>query len=321
MKMTISSFAIVALIVAPAARTGSPEVQSGAALRDCDDCPEMVVIPEGDFVMGSPSSEPGRSDEEGPQRRVHVRKFAASKFDVTREQWAAFVAAKNVGTGDGCAWSGLPGAPIDELNPSATWSHLGFPQDDSHPAVCVSWYDAKDYAHWLSERTGHRYRLLTEAEWEYAARAGSTTAFPWGAVASHEHANYGADECCSALVAGRDQWMNTSPVGSFPANAFGLHDMNGNVMQWVQDCLSLSYDDHPTDGSAYEKDVVMTLTGDLAPLSGTTTCTYRIIRGGDSNNPPAFIRSAARNFAPVPGTTLRNYRSSGLGIRVARELE
>lgn len=309
------------LFAASAAHGGEAKLQVGTNFRDCDDCPEMVVIPEGDFLMGSPAGEPGRSDEEGPLRQVHVQQFAAGKFDVTRGQWSRFVAAKKIGTGDGCAWSGLPGAPIDELNPAASWSHLGFAQDDGHPAVCVSWDDAQDYARWLTERTGHRYRLLTEAEWEYAARAGSTTAFPWGPIASHEQANYGADECCSPLVSGRDQWLNTSPVGSFPANAFGLHDMNGNAMQWVQDCLALSYEGHPTDGSAYEKDVVMTTTGELAPLSGTTTCTYRIIRGGDSNNPPAFIRSAARNFAPVPGTTLHNYRSSGLGIRVARELD
>jgi len=304
-----------------ATTSGEAAVQSGATFRDCDNCPEMVVIPGGDFEMGSPASEPGRSGEEGPQRQVHIRQFAASKFDVTRGQWASFVSAKQVGTGDGCAWSGLPGAPIDELNPSASWSHLGFKQDDSHPVVCVSWYDAQDYARWLSERTGHHYRLLTEAEWEYAARAGSTTPFPWGAIASHEQANYGTDECCAGLVSGRDQWINTSPVGSFPANAFGLHDMNGNVMQWVQDCLALSYEGHPTDGTAYANDILMEPTGDLAPLAGTTTCNYRIIRGGDSNNPPAFIRSAARNFAPVPGTTLRNYRSSGLGIRIARELD
>ena len=296
-------------------------MKPGATFRDCENCPEMVVIPEGEFVLGSPASEPA-----GPPRKVRsARSTSANSPRASsmsrRGQWAAFVSAKQVGTGDGCAWSGLPGAPIDELNPSASWSHLGFTQDDSHPAVCVSWDDALDYARWLSERTGHHYRLLTEAEWEYAARAGTTTPFPWGEIASHEQANYGADECCSGLVSGRDQWINTSPVGSFPANAFGLHDMNGNAMQWVQDCLSLSYEEHPTDGTAYVKDVVMELTGDLAPLSGTTTCTYRIIRGGDSNNPPAFIRSAARNFAPVPGTTLHNYRSSGLGIRIAREVD
>ena len=321
MKSSIGLVAMVTLLTAPTAMTGVPEEQSGATFRDCDDCPEMVAIPAGDFVMGSPSSEPGRSNEEGPQRRVHVRQFAAGKFAVTRGQWAKFVSAEQIGTGDGCAWSGLPGAPIDELNPAASWNHLGFAQDDSHPAVCVSWYDALDYVRWLTERTGHHYRFLTEAEWEYAARAGTTTPFPWGPIASHEQANYGADECCSPLISGRDQWNNTSPVGSFPPNAFGLHDMNGNVMQWVQDCMSPSYEGHPTDGSAYEKDVLMTLTGELAPLSGTTTCAYRIIRGGDSNNPPAFIRSAARNFAPVPGTTLHNYRSSGLGIRIARELD
>ena len=312
---------MITLLAAPAAKTEELELPPGATFRDCEDCPEMVVIPEGDFVMGSPASEPGRFDEEGPQRQVHVRQLFVSKFDVTRGQWAKFVSAEQIGNGDGCAWSGLPGAPIDELNPAASWNHLGFAQDDNHPAVCVSWYDAQDYARWLTAQTGHQNRLLTEAEWEYAARAGTTTPFPWGPIASHEHANYGADECCSPLITGRDQWINTSPVGSFPPNAFGLHDMNGNIMQWVQDCLSPSYEGHPTDGSAYEKDVLMTLTGELASLSGTTTCTYRVIRGGDSNNPPAFIRSAARNFAPAPGTTLRNYRSSGLGIRIARELD
>ena len=215
---------------------------------------------------------------------------------------AALVSAKQVGTGDGCAWSGLPGAPIDELNPSASWSHLGFMQDDNHPAVCVSWYDAQDYVgRWLSERTGHHYRLLTEAEWEYAARAGTTTPFPWGAIASHEQANYGADECCSGFVSGRDQWINTSPVGSFPANAFGLHDMNGNAMQWVQDCLSVSYEDHPIDGTAYVKDVVMELTGDLAPLSGTTTCTYRILRGGDSQQSSGVHPFRSAKFRSRPG--------------------
>ena len=107
---TIGLFGMMTLLAAPAAKAAEADVHSGATFRDCDDCPEMVVIPAGDFVMGSPSSEPGRFDEEGPQRQVHIRQFAASKFDVTRGQWAAFVLAKQVGTGDGCAWSGLPGA-------------------------------------------------------------------------------------------------------------------------------------------------------------------------------------------------------------------
>src|SRR5262249_31110005 len=134
----------------------------------------------------------------------------------------------------GCFYSGLPDSDAHEANAAASWRHLGFAQDDRHPVVCVTWNDAQDYVHWLTDRTRHLYRLPTEAEWEYAARAGTTTAFPWGANGDHEHANYGADACCSGQAAGRDQWINTSPVGAFPANAFGLFDMNGNVLQWCR---------------------------------------------------------------------------------------
>jgi formylglycine-generating enzyme required for sulfatase activity len=281
----------------------------------------MVVIPAGDFPMGSPASEPGRYDEEGPQRRVHVPQFAAGKFHVTRGQWAAFVSATNRSISGGCAWSGLPGGKRDEPNAAASWRHLGFAQDDSHPVVCASWNDTQDYVHWLTKRTGRHYRLLTEAEWEYAARASTTTPYPWGSSASHDHANYGADTCCSGLASGRDQWVNTSPVGSFPPNAFGLHDMHGNVMQWVQDCFASSYAGLPTDASAYEVVVTLNLSGDLSFMKGATSCSYRLLRGGDWGDPPAMIRSAARNFAPPPGSTLQTYSSSGLGIRVARSLD
>lgn len=296
-------------------------VRSGEAFRDCAECPEMVVVPAGDFTMGSPASEPGRYDEEGPQRRVHIRQFAAGKFHVTRGQWAAFVSAANLGISGGCAWSGLPGAKEDEANASASWRNLGFAQNDSHPVVCVTWNDARGYVRWLSNRTGRHYRLLTEAEWEYAARAGTTTPYPWGSSASHQQANYGAEACCSGLASGRDQWVNTSPVGSFPPNAFGLHDMHGNVMQWVQDCFASSYAGLPTDGSAYEVVVTLNLSGDLSRMTGTTSCSFRMLRGGDWGNPPAMIRSAARNFAPPPGSTLHNYRSSGVGFRVARAID
>ena len=276
----------------------------------------MVVVPAGDFTMGAPDGEPGRYEEEGPQRRVHVRQFAAGKFDVTRGQWAVFVSATNRSSGEGCAVT-----RPDELNASASWRNVGFAQDDDHPVVCVNWNDTQDYLRWLSKRTGRHYRLLTEAEWEYAARAGTTTPYPWGTSPSHDHANYGAETCCSGLAAGRDQWVHTSPVGSFAPNAFGLYDMHGNVMQWVQDCFASSYRGLPTDGSAYEKVVTLRLTGELAYMTGMTSCSYRLLRGGDWGDPPALIRSAARNFAPPSGSTLRSYSSSGLGIRVARGLD
>ena len=199
------SVVLLVAVLAPrqlAAQTAPPEaaadgknVAAGSrhdeSFRDCADCPEMVVIPAGEFTMGAPAGEMGRYDEEGPQRRVQVRRFAASKFDVTRGQWALFVAAANHATQGGCSWSGLPGGEPDAPNPAASWRNLGFAQENSHPVVCVTWNDAQDYLNWLSGRTGHPYRLLTEAEWEYAARAGSTTPYPWGESASHEHANYG----------------------------------------------------------------------------------------------------------------------------------
>ena len=296
-------------------------IQPGEAFRDCAECPELVVVPAGDFEMGAPPGEPGRHDEEGPQRHVHIGQVAVGKFHVTRGQWAAFVTATNRDTSGGCVWSGLPSAKGDKPDAAASWRNFGFPQDDSHPVVCLSYYDAEDYVRWLSERTGHHYRLLTEAEWEYSARARSTTAYAWGSSASHEHANYGAETCCSGLASGRDQWVYSSPVGSFPPNAFGLYDMHGNVMQWVQDCFASSYAGLATDGSAYEEVLTLNLTGDLSFMTGTTSCSYRMLRGGDWANPPAMIRSAARNFAPPPGTTLQEYKSTGAGFRVARVLD
>jgi formylglycine-generating enzyme required for sulfatase activity len=184
----------------------------------------------------------------------------------------------------------------------------------------VTWQDAQDYVHGLSQRTSHKYRLLSEAEWEYAARGGTTTAYSWGASATHDHANYGTDDCCSGSASGRDKWMNTSPVGSFPPNGFGLHDMHGNVLQWVQDCFASSYSGLPTDGSAYEE-AIQLKTGVPFLMIGTNSCSYRIVRGGDWGDPPSMIRSAFRNFGPGRGATLHDYRSGGVGFRVARTLD
>jgi formylglycine-generating enzyme required for sulfatase activity len=289
----------------------------GQVFRDCPDCPEMVVIPAGSFLMGAPTNEPGRDEIEGPQRRVNIAQFAAGKFDITRGQWKAFVADTNRKVVGGCAW-----APDDQnLNPNASWEKLGFPQDDNHPVVCVSWQDVQDYIHWLSGKTGKKYRLLSEAEWEYAARAGSADTYPWGDTLTHKQANYGAEKCCSPLAKDEDKWEETSPVGSFPPNKFGLYDMSGNVLQWVQDCFSDSYANGPTDGTAYERSIKLQTSGHLASMSGTDSCSYRIVRGGDWGDPPRMLRSAFRNYAPGPGATLDNYRSGGLGLRVARTLK
>jgi formylglycine-generating enzyme required for sulfatase activity len=251
--------------------------------------------------MGSALDETGRLPEEGPLHVVRIARFALGRFDVTRAQWAAFVADSSWRPEGGCEWAGWSRAETAK----GAWNALGFAQEDSHPVVCVGWHDAQAYIAWLSRRTGHVYRLPSEAEWEYAARAHSRSAYPWGATATHDRANYGADTCCSSAVDGRDRWMFTSPVGSFAPNSFGLFDMHGNVWQWVQDCFSASYDGASVDGSANQ----------------TADCEQRVLRGGTWGDPPEFIRSANRNWAPPPNWNPQwEYRSGGVGFRVAMDL-
>lgn len=283
----------------------------------------MVVIPEGSFMMGSPENEPGRYPEESPQRQISIKQFAAGKFDITIKQWAAFVKASNRVTTNGCTWAAIPGDTAKPWipNPSANWDHLGFEQGGNHPVVCISWNDTQDYVQWLSKKTGAIYRLLTEAEWEYASRAGTTTIYSWGDAPSHDYANYGNDTCCSGLAMGKDKWAyGTSPVGSFPPNQFGLYDMNGNVMQWVEDCFNYPYSDKPIDGSAYIDDIKLNLTGELSDLNGKNSCSYHVLRGGNFNDPPRYIRAASRNFAPPGEATLENYRNAAIGFRVGKTL-
>lgn len=280
-----------------AAAIGPHAVGARAEFDDCAAaawCPKMIALPAGTFVMGSPKREHGRFDDEA-QERVHVAAFAVAMYPVTRGQWNAFVAATRRPTPD------APCAYARAIHP--TWRNTGFAQDDRHPVVCVTWGDAQDYARWLSMRTGHHYRLLTSAEWEYAARAGTATAFPWGSSASHEYGNYGQDKCCGPAVRGRDRWEFTSPVGSFPPNAFGLYDMHGNVTVWVESCAD-----------TIEK---------LPIPKGARGCTYRYGRGANYDDYPEMLRSAARNLAPPPGgpLTIDTYRSTGFGIRVARDLD
>ncbi len=233
--------------------------------------------------MGSPENEAGHSVLEGPQKIVSIGQFAAAKFDVRRGQWKAFVNATDRLVTCVCAFSGFKDTARKDwnANPKASWRNLGFAQDSTHPVVCITWNDEQDYIKWLSQKTGYTYRLLSEAEWEYAARAGTNTGYPWGTLASHEFDNYGADSGWTGLTSGRDKWVGTSPVGSFPPNAFGLFDMQGNVLQYVEDSFSATLSDVPAGGSAYRTDTLLTMTGRYSFMNGKGSCDSRMVRGGD----------------------------------------
>jgi formylglycine-generating enzyme required for sulfatase activity len=261
-----------------------PGARPGAAVfRDCPDCPEMRMIPAGSFLMGSPPDEPGRQDDEGAPRRVTIgRAFALALYDVTRGEYAQFVAETGYAPAKPrCDWRRptAGGAPFDQT-----------PKD---PVVCVGWQDATAYVEWLSRRTHRAYRLPTEAEWEYAARAGTQTARPWGSNADPDFANTGAPGCCGPLVQGADRWAYTSPVGSFPPNRFGLFDMIGDVWQWTADCG----DDPAT-----------------ATTATAEACTTRVAKGGGWFHSAELARSAAR-VADKP-----DLRVDDIGFRVARSL-
>jgi formylglycine-generating enzyme len=279
----------------------------GTRFRDCSDCPEMVVLPAGRFTMGSAASEMGRFANEGPEHPVEIpHAFAVGVYDVTRKEFEQFARATKRPAGDSCLAYDGKGLPD---TPGKTWRDPGFPQTDRDPVVCVTWQDATDFVAWLNQRVdkshtagegGHPYRLLTEAEWEYAARAGTTSAYYWGDQMLREHANYGPNEMRFApTIEGKDLWGYTSPVGSFPANGFGLFDMAGNVWQWTADCWHDSYAEAPLDGSAW--------------TSGA--CEARVVRGGSWFKPAAGERSAKR------GIVKPEVRNGEIGFRVARTLD
>lgn len=242
----------------------------GSEFTDCaNNCPAMIVVPAGKFLMGSPKNETGRYDGEGPQHEVTIAKpFAVSKFVVTFAQW------------DACAAAGACPKVKDE------WGR------GQMPVINVSWDEAKKYVAWLSRLTGKAYRLLTEAEWEYAARAGTATRIYWGDDIGKNNAN--CNGCGS-------KWDNkqTAPVGSFQPNAFGLYDMAGNVLEWVEDVWHDNYNGAPTDGSAWVQG------GDES---------HRVVRGGSWLDNPQDLRAADRYRSSTDG------RSINLGFRVARTL-
>jgi formylglycine-generating enzyme required for sulfatase activity len=229
-----------------------PVPESGRIFRDCDQCPELVVIPAGSMRMGSPETEQVRNGDEG---RWFTEPFALGRREVSVGEFRAFVESAGYPTeaerGLGCAtWDGAKW----QYDPGRNWRSPGFAQGDDHPVVCVSWNDAQAYVDWLAKRTGKLYRLPSEAEWEYAARAGASTARLWGESADQAcaYANVTEQLRTRALREARtwddspepdcvDVFRYTAPIGSFKPNAFGLDDMLGNVWEWTTDCWNLSY--------------------------------------------------------------------------------
>ena len=249
----------------------------GGKFRDCGECPEMVVVPSGSFMMGSSEGESGRYDDEGPRHRVRIGyRFGVGIYEVTFAQWDACVSA-----------GGCGGYRPDDRG----WGR------GNRPVMRVSWDDAQLYVRWLSERTGGRYRLLSESEWEYVARAGTTTPFHFGSTISTDQANYDGNYTYGGGRKGVYR-EKTISVGSFRANAWGLHDVHGNVWEWVGDCWNGSYVGAPSDGSVWKH-------GD---------CAKRVLRGGSWYYIPGNLRSANRGR----GTTGR--RLDSYGFRVARTL-
>ena len=276
MKVVQYSFiniASAAILVIPAEFSAA-----GNTFRDCSECPDMIEIQKGSFFMGS---DIGRDDEK-PRHRVTIDyNFAVSKYEITRAQYAIFVKNTNYSPDQGCEVYDLPSFNMDLKK---SWLDPAFSQDDDHPVVCVNWHDAQAYVNWLSRVTGDLYRLLSESEWEYVARAGSTTAYHFGDDIDPGKANYD------------DQFRKTTAVGSYPENAFGLYDIHGNASEWVVDCWVDNYHRAPVTG---------------APMTDGP-CESRVLRGGTWDNEPQYLRSAFRHgyFA--------EFRLSGIGFRIAK---
>ena len=281
----VSARAFVAVADTPAPAAAGANQKAGSEFKDCPMCPVMIVVPAGKFTMGSPNNESGRVATEGPQHVVTIAKaFGLGKYEVTFDEWEACVAEKK----------------CNRLDDS------GFGRG-RRPVINVSYEDSGYYIAWLSEKTGQKYRLPTEAEWEYAARAGSDKSRFWNnASEACQYANvFNASTLVKYKDADRsvfrceDGFTETAPVGKFKPNRFGLHDMLGNVWEWVQDCWNPSYAGAPADGSLWD----------------TGECTKRVVRGGGWYYGPSNVRLARRvQTAPTR-------RSNDLGFRVMRVMQ
>lgn len=306
--------AALILAFAPTANAGE---EVGSVFKDCADCPEMVVVPSGSIRIGSTEQEragfavPPSFAARESQIEVKIAKpFAVGRFEITREQFAAYVADAKVPTVLGCAGydPAVNGWP---MRPTLSWRDPGFEQSGQDPVVCLNWPDATGFVTWLSKKTGKKYRLLSETEWEYAARGGSTDVYPWGSSPVDMCARANIYDRPTAIAVQDKDAMNetlclypphgpyTDPVGSYAPNGFGLYDVIGNAWELVEDCASDSYADVPTNGAPYEK----------------PGCTKRMPRGGGWNSRAWTARLSTR------GQGAADYRAVALGMRVARDID
>lgn len=285
-------------------RQTRPDLTPGTLFSDCQHCPPMVVVPAGEFVMGSNISAKDRK-EERPVRTVKIAKpFAVGQFEVTVLEYLYCVQDN---------WCARPGwlqknSAGNVFDGSDATFVLEQPESTrkNHPITTIKWSNAKQYVRWLSEKTAESYRLLTEAEWEYVAKAGTGDKhYWWGNKPTRNHANYGKDEGLGTAASGKDRWHHTAPVGSFPANPFKIHDLHGNVFEWVEDCYDkTSYKRAPKDSRAWYGE----------SSAKKSNCLLRSIRGGGYFWPVDHVRSSRRN-----GQFAR-WSRTWLGFRVAKTL-
>lgn len=272
---------------------------------DCEGCPKMIAIAGGHLLMGAPADgiKAGTyTSDQGPQRLVSIAPFAVGKFEITRRQFAAFLADTDHQPPTKCrTWEDGSSAVRDDRSQDQP----GYEQGEDHPAVCLNWHDAQAYVDWLARKTGKSYRLLSEAEWEFVARAGSDTRFFYGndqndlcrfdnigdATARSRWPNWETADCSDGRVF-------TAPAGSYPANPFGVFDVYGNVREWVGDCWHNTFDSAPADAKPWV----------------TGTCKERVVRGGSWDSKPSLVSSSGRGKLPA------DHRDFLYGFRIARDL-
>lgn len=277
--------------------TALPSYAGDSAFRDCPDCPLMQPVPQGAFEMGYEADAANPETDAQPVHRVVIdHGLAIGVYEITRAQFAAFIEDSGVTTSDEC---NVYDTDWWYVKNGINWQNPGFEQGDDEPVVCVSWHDAARYVSWLREKSGRPYRLPSESEWEYIATNAGTLG-PLDGV-DYDTANLGAVECCGPRQLGNDRFDQTAPVGSFIADGLGLHDVRGNVWEWMEDCYHENYERAPADGTAR--------TGDCSDAGN------RVVRGGSYGDDIFYLRAGYRLRAPAENGYFT------LGFRVALTLD